>query len=47
MKTPYKKPNPGDKVEVIVNNEKQEGILLDSHDRGVFCLNYPQDIIFG
>ena len=38
MKTPYKKPNAGDKVEVIVNNEKQEGILLDSHDRGVLLL---------
>jgi len=38
MKKPYKKPEPGDKVEVIVNKEKQLGIYLESHDPGVLLL---------
>ena len=39
MKKLYKNPNPGDKIKVILdNNKKEEGVLLDSHDRGVLLL---------
>jgi len=38
MKKQYKKPIAGDRVEVTVNREKQEGVLLESHDRGVMLL---------
>jgi glutamyl-tRNA(Gln) amidotransferase subunit D len=38
MKKLYKKPNPGDKVEVTVNGEKQTGVYLESYDRGVMLL---------
>ena len=38
MKKPFKKPEPGDKIEVIINNKKEKGILLESHDTGVLLL---------
>ena len=38
MKKPFKKPEPGDKVEVIINNKKEKGILLENHDPGVLLL---------
>ena len=38
MKKPAKKPEPGDKVKVVINEEKQEGIFLESHDRGILLL---------
>lgn len=38
MKKPYKKPEPGDKVEVTINNKKETGILLESHDSGILLL---------
>ena len=38
MKKLYKKPEPGDKVEVVVNREKQKGTYLESHDKGVLLL---------
>lgn len=38
MKTPYKKPEPGDKVEITINQETQEGTLLESHDKGILLL---------
>jgi len=38
MKKPYKQPEPGDKVEIIINDKTEKGILLDSHDRGVLLL---------
>src|SRR3989338_712921 len=38
MKKPFSKPMPGDKVEIIVNRQPQQGILLESHDPGVLLL---------
>ncbi|MBT4135630.1 Glu-tRNA(Gln) amidotransferase subunit GatD [archaeon] len=38
MKKPYKKPEPGDKVEISINGKNEIGILLESHDRGVLLL---------
>ncbi len=39
MKRSYKAPEPGDKIKVILDNNKQEeGVLLESHDRGVLLL---------
>jgi glutamyl-tRNA(Gln) amidotransferase subunit D len=38
MKQPYKKPEPGDKVELTINNKTEQGILLESHDRGILLL---------
>jgi len=38
MKKPYKKPEPGDKVEIAVNGKKQEGVYLETHDKGVLLL---------
>lgn len=40
MKKPHKKPEPGDKVEVIIagKDKNQEGIYLESHDPGVLLL---------
>jgi len=38
MKKPFKKPEPGDKIEVTINNKKEKGILLESHDPGVLLL---------
>ena len=40
MKKPYKKPKAGDRVEIFVRdkNERQEGVLLESHDKGVLLL---------
>jgi len=38
MKKPYKKPVAGDRVELILEKETKEGILLDSHERGVLLL---------
>jgi glutamyl-tRNA(Gln) amidotransferase subunit D len=38
MKKSFKKPEPGDGVEIIINNKKEKGILLESHDPGVLLL---------
>jgi glutamyl-tRNA(Gln) amidotransferase subunit D len=38
MKKPFKNPEPGDKIEVIINGKSDVGILLDSHDTGVLLL---------
>ena len=38
MKKPFKKPEAGDDVEVIVNNNEEKGVLLDSSDAGVLLL---------
>lgn len=38
MKKPFKKPEFGDKVEVSINNKKEVGTLLESHDAGVLLL---------
>jgi glutamyl-tRNA(Gln) amidotransferase subunit D len=38
MKKPYRKPEPGDKVELIINGKSQKGVLLESHEKGIFLL---------
>jgi glutamyl-tRNA(Gln) amidotransferase subunit D len=38
MKKPYKNPEPGDYVEILINKTTEKGILLESHDRGVLLL---------
>ena len=38
MKQIYKKLDPGDKVEIIVNGKKETGIYLESHKAGVLLL---------
>ncbi len=38
MKKPYKNPEPGDEVEILVNGEIHNGTLLESHDRGILLL---------
>jgi len=39
MKKSYSSPNPGDRIQVSLdNNKKEEGILLESHDKGVLLL---------
>lgn len=40
MKEPFKKPVPGDKVEIFIKdkNERQEGVLLKSYDKGILLL---------
>jgi glutamyl-tRNA(Gln) amidotransferase subunit D len=38
VKKPYKAPNIGDKIEISINDKKETGILLDSHDRDVILL---------
>jgi len=38
MKKPFRKPEPGDKIEVIINNKREKGILLESHDPGILLL---------
>jgi len=39
MKKPYKTSEAGDKIEVLLDNDKTEkGILLNSHDRGILLL---------
>ena len=38
MKKPFKKPEPGDTVEIIVNRKNERGILLESHDSSVLLL---------
>ncbi|MFH1359313.1 MAG: Glu-tRNA(Gln) amidotransferase subunit GatD [archaeon] len=38
MKKTLKKPEAGDKVEVSVGSEKHEGVLLESHDKGILLL---------
>ncbi len=38
MKKPYKKPNPGDRVEIRINNKTEQGTLLDSYDSSVLLL---------
>ena len=39
MKKSYKNPEPGDKIKVTLdNNKKEEGTLLESHDKGVLLL---------
>ncbi len=38
MKKPFIKPEPGDKVEVLINNKRETGILLESHDSGILLL---------
>ncbi len=37
-KKPYLPPQPGDKIEIIINGESETGILLESHDAGVLLL---------
>jgi len=37
-KKPFKQPEVGDKIEVSINNKKEIGILLDTHDSGVLLL---------
>jgi len=38
MKKPFKQPEPGDKIEVIINGKSEKGVLLESHDVGVLLL---------
>lgn len=38
MKKPFKKPETGDEVLVVINNREEKGILLESHDPGVLLL---------
>lgn len=38
MKKPFKKPEPGDKIEVFVNGKSDIGILLDNSDAGILLL---------
>ncbi|MDD5192420.1 MAG: Glu-tRNA(Gln) amidotransferase subunit GatD [Candidatus Nanoarchaeia archaeon] len=38
MKKPFKKPEPGDKISVKINNKEETGTLLESHDPGVLLL---------
>jgi glutamyl-tRNA(Gln) amidotransferase subunit D len=38
MKKPFKKPEPGDEIEAIVNNRTEKGILLESPDEGILLL---------
>ncbi len=38
MKKPYKKPQPGDEIEITISNKKQKGILLESYDKGILLL---------
>ena len=38
MKTPLKKPEPGDSVEITLEGRKERGVLLESYDRGVLLL---------
>jgi len=38
MKTPFKNPEPGDQVEITINNKTETGRLLESHDRGILLL---------
>lgn len=38
MKKLFKKPEPGDEIEAVINDKKEKGILLESHDRGVLLL---------
>lgn len=37
-KKPYRNPRPGDKIEVIIDDKSEKGILLDSHDVGILLL---------
>lgn len=37
-KKSYKKPEAGDKIEVIINGKSEKGMLLESHDAGVLLL---------
>ncbi len=47
MKQPYKKPEPGDKVEITINNKNEQGILLESHDTGILLLKQPNGYNIG
>ncbi len=38
MKKPHKPPEAGDEIEVRINGKTENGVLLDSHDRGVLLL---------
>jgi glutamyl-tRNA(Gln) amidotransferase subunit D len=38
MKKPFRAPEPGDKVQVIVEGKSEEGNLLESHDSGILLL---------
>ena len=38
MKKPFKKPKAGDKVELVMEEGNKEGILLESHDKGILLL---------
>jgi glutamyl-tRNA(Gln) amidotransferase subunit D len=38
MRKPFKKPEAGDKVEIIIDNKVEKGILLESHDAGILLL---------
>ncbi|MBS3075273.1 Glu-tRNA(Gln) amidotransferase subunit GatD [Candidatus Pacearchaeota archaeon] len=38
MKKPFKKPEAGDKVEIVIDNRTEKGILLESHDSGILLL---------
>ena len=38
MKKPYRKPEPGDFVEVKINDKIEKGKYLESHDRGILLL---------
>ena len=38
MKKPFKKPEPGDLVEIKINDKVEKGKYLESHDRGVVLL---------
>ncbi len=38
MRRSFKAPEPGDKVEIIVNRKKETGVLLESHDSGILLL---------
>jgi glutamyl-tRNA(Gln) amidotransferase subunit D len=38
MKKPYRKPEPGDEIELIINRKKEKGKYLESHDRGILLM---------
>ncbi|MBR9704017.1 Glu-tRNA(Gln) amidotransferase subunit GatD [Candidatus Pacearchaeota archaeon] len=38
VKKPYKQPSVGDKVDIFIDNKKESGILLNSHEKSVILL---------
>ena len=38
MKKPYKYPEPGDKILVLINGKHEKGIFLESYNPGILLL---------